>query len=185
MKKICFLFGILLALIAIQPSKAQGTADVPVVGGRVVFSDTIETLLDKKAIRLKLNSWLEEYSSDKVSRVVSVNDTTLNALQCTFIDYLEMGKASLFIYAIYVKYTVRILYTDNRCTVRINRIEYITPEDFNSEDRFPPVHTIPAEDVFIKNNYKVGLVPDAPQKIKFHTLVAVEKLFRSLRTSFE
>lgn len=154
--------------------------DIPLVKGKVVFTDTIETLLNKDAIRLRLDLWADEYSVGRTNSV-NVKDTSLNVMEYTFVDYLEMEKTPIRIYSIYMKYTVRLLYKDNMCMIRVNRISYIEPEDVGDKNRLS-TSSISAEQVLL-GKYKVGLIEDAQGKIKLHTLKVIDNLYKSLNTA--
>lgn len=178
MKKLYSLL-LLFLLVSIGCLKANGPV-VPVTNGRVLFSDTIGTVLDKEAIKERLEKWTEENLKPNDQRYImgSLNDSINNMMTTVVFEYMEMDKNNWVTHFIYIRYHLVMKYKDNQCIVTFGRIDYAE----NIGDLNSP---IPGEDILIKKNFKRLGYKDASNKIIEYTVSKVNNTFGSLRKTLE
>lgn len=153
---------------------------VPVTNGRVLFSDTIGTSLNKEAIKERLEKWTEENLKPNDQRHImgSVNDSVNNVMSTVVFEYMEMDKNNWMTHFIYIRYHLTMKYKDNQCIVTFGRIDYAE----NLRDLNNPMK---GEDILIKKKFKRLGYKDASDKIIKYTVDKVDDIFGSLRKVLE
>jgi len=155
---------------------------IPVVSGKVLFSDTIKTSLDKDRIEAGLKEWRKENMQPNDQRFIMgyVNDSIHNVVTYVVFEYMEVEKTSLYVNSIYIKYQLTINYEDNLCIATVGRINYSDNiNKLNAED------LISGERVLVDQKYKKVAFSNASQKITAHTVYKVFNIFGSLQKALE
>jgi len=170
-----FLF-FMLSVLQLRPNEPV----IPTLNGRVLFTDTIKTSLDKNEIKERLIIWSDKnLKSDEQRTIMNrSNDSINNILSTMVFDYMEMDKNNWVTHFIYIKYLLTFNYQDNRCIVTFGRISYAE----NMRDVKDPM---PGEDILLKNKYKRVGFKNASEKVREYTVKKVSALFDDIRQSIE
>ncbi len=145
---------------------------VPQENGKVVFSDTIQTKLSKAEMQHLICNWLTESFLPKQTPI-SV-DSIQGLISCRPIQYLEIEKKALYLFAIYMRYSFVFQFQDNRCIASIRNINFIEYENVrDSGGKYESDDLISAERIMIEKKYRRNFVSDACEKI---TKAAVDEI---------
>jgi len=170
MKNLIILFFCLPILCVAQDNS---TTDIPVVDGKVVFSTSYDLSLTKQEIHDRLVGLANDSEFiDKGS--LALDDYEQGLIAFRMKDYLLIEKKTLMTFAMNIRYTLIFEYEDNRCSIKFRNINYIEPEDDNSN------HVFSAEFILIDKKYKVLTIKNASEKITEHTLKYVKELFNQI-----
>lgn len=184
MKRIILLFILLIPLCC---GAQDYLMKIPNEGGKIVFKDSIsiEDYLDKKIVKDKVLDVLNAYLADKRG-LVRLNDTINNQMVIQVIDYMEIEKKSLYLFALWAKYILFVDYSKDKCLIEVRNIVFVEPNEKNTKD--PDKYNdfaFSAEDVFFFKKYKVTFVEDATNKIAGHFINNMNSLFSSMRSELK
>lgn len=179
MKNIKLLAITLLSLLSIT-SIAQ---NIPVENGKVVFSDTIQTNLNKEKTQKKLLHWLDE-SFLKNKGFITLNDTVNNMIVCSAMEYLEVEKSSWNMFALYMRYKLIFEIKENQCIVFIRNINYFEPEDIEGDNK-KTVSTYPGEFILIEKKYKSAFKKNISEKISAKTVERVNEIWKTIENELK
>jgi len=169
MKNLILLFLCLPILCVAQDDSAT---NIPIVDGKVVFSESYEPSLTKQEIHNQLIELLNSTLADK--GVLTLDDYEQGVFACRVIDYLSVEEKPLMTFAMNIRYTLVFQYDDNSCSVKIRNLSYTEPEDESNGDVYP------AEYILIDKKYKVLMIKEASKKITNRTIEYMEQLFKQV-----
>ncbi|GAB6011506.1 hypothetical protein [Viscerimonas tarda] len=185
MKKLLILFMLFVPLccvIAQEEVEENFLVKIPVRDGKVVFTKTIALPagIEKPVIRERLTQSLASYLEDKKG-LMRLNDTVNNQIVIQVFDYMEIEKRPLSLFAMWAKYILLIDYGKDNCAVEIRNVVLVEPskKDTNVPDTSNDF-AFSAEDVFLRNKYKLGFVKHASNKIAGYLIDEIEELYSEL-----
>ncbi len=153
--------------------------------GRVIFTDTIQSSLSKTEIASQItDSFIQQIVSNK-KIIINAQDTVQGLFSYQVLDYLELEKKALAIYAVICKYNLILQYKDNQCIALIRNMYYIDLENFRSKNYSPEKDNIPGEIVLVEKQYKTLFMKDASERITQKTQERVDEVFLSLKKALE
>lgn len=157
----------------------QNVFNIPVVDGRVFFSDTLATGERTACCYDNLHAWLQDslVPALKEKGAIAYMDTANQQILCRVTEYLEIEKSNLSVFALYMRYTLIITCSGDETILEVANIGYIEPEDVKRRDEVP---IYSAEFIFIDKKYKLLFVKNAPAKIADKTIERVNELFSGI-----
>lgn len=173
-RKLFLLLMLLLPLCAYT----QTNDEIPVKDGKVVFSETILTVLKADEIKKNITTWLEKEFLPGKGKIIT-NDSTNNLIVCRINDYLEMEKTNWKLFALHMRYMLVIECKTNQCIVTVKNIAYIEPDNLQTDKDNIGIYT--AESVLIENKYKEVFIEEPIKKIKEATIDNIDELFFQIR----
>ncbi|NDW09737.1 DUF4468 domain-containing protein [Dysgonomonas sp. 520] len=151
--------------------------------GTVYFTDTIQTSLTGVEMQTVISEWLSKTYLPKRG-IINSNDSTLGIISCRAIDYLEIEKRKLSLFAVYMRYSLVFQLKDNQCVVLVRNISYLDKENFEKGNNSSNYYIF-GESVLIEKSYKEAFVKNASEKITRSTMSNVENLFDAVRDILE
>ena len=174
------LFLSLFLCLGVLAGKAQidskyGIGKVPVVNGKVMFQDTIVTVLDDAVAYEKMAMWAKERFNKPyviISRFVS-EDEVNHLLGVTAEEWLDFKKKFFVWDRTRINYWLEFQCRDNRCVIRLTRINYWYEEERDGGSKFSAEEWITDENAF--NSKQTKLLND-PGKFRVKTIDFFEQL---------
>ena len=133
---ICMAFSLMAGWAQVEAK--YGIGRVPVVNGRVLFQDTITTVLSKEEAFAKVEAWARKRFIKPnviVSKFVS-NDRQNQQLSLTAEEYLVFTNRFFVLDRTRINYWVEIHCTDYAATIKMTRINYWYEEERDGGVRF-------------------------------------------------
>jgi hypothetical protein len=146
--------------------------------GKIQFSDTIQTLLSKSDISLRLEDWLDNTFLPGKGKINN-NDASLGFISCRVVDYLEIEKNNWTLFAMYMRYTLTFKFEDGKCLVSMQNINYLEPDNASDSKGENNYHS--AEYVIVQKKYKTAFNRKASDKIETFTYGKVDELFATIQ----
>lgn len=179
MKKILVLLTITSFSIACFSQKTTETVQVPVVNGKILFSDTINVNMSQAEIQTRISEWLTtEFLPDH--GLLNSNDSILGLASCQVMDYLEIEKKALSVFAMYMRYNLILEFTDNRCIASVRNINFISSENMNSDDPRDRTDFFSGDFIMLEKKYKVAFVKNASERITAKAVERIHEIFATI-----
>jgi hypothetical protein len=161
--------------------------DIPVVDGKVVFSEYLRSNLVKSEIRSRILDYIKYELRPFGGEMLRDNDSKTI---CNIMDYVVVSALGLSVHAVYMNYVLYFEYTDSLCLMRVRDIQFMEKEDYEKKQQFGqdseylnqrtdsvyfPVYT--AKEIFIDHQYSAPFYPRASQKVTAAALSRINALF--------
>lgn len=159
MKRILLSICLALGLMAgwAQVEAKYGVGSVPVVNGRVLFQDTITTVLSKVDAYAKVEAWAKKRFTKPnviVSKFVS-NDVQNQQLSLTAEEYLVFTNRFFVLDRTRINYWVEIQCIEHAVVIKMTRINYWYEEERDGGTKFNAEETITDKHAFNKKGTKL------------------------------
>lgn len=140
-----------------QVEEKYGVGSVPVVNGRVLFQDTITTVLSKEAAYEKISEWAKtRFSKPNVIISKFITDDTQNQrLSLTAEEYMVFTNKFFVLDRTRINYWLEIQCQENYVTLKLTRINYWYEEERDGGIKFSAEETITDELAFNKKGTKL------------------------------
>lgn len=178
---------LLLPMMAWAQDDAKYLAGaVPVVDGKVVFSNTLAVDgQDQASIYKKMLTWAEELVNrkgtiDKHTRVVYKNEDT-GEIAVSGEEYIVFSEGALSIDRTRIYYTLGINCKDNQCNLQLYRIKYLYDENRNGGVKYTAEEILPDEVGLNKDKTKLAKMIG---KFRKGTIDVKDDLFQGATRAF-
>lgn len=159
-----------------------------VINGRVVYSDTIRTKLDRVEIGNKLREILANQDYMEGGKLSESNDS-IKAFSMQITDHLEIehGVFPPSIFSILMRYYLTMEYQNSCCVATITNISYIELDEYQKKKRLKDnsFDAIPGEMVLLDKQYKSVFYTNASEKIGKKTQDRIDEIFGIVRKAIK
>ena len=159
MKRILLSICMTLALMTgwAQVETKYGTGSVPVVNGRVMFQDTITTVLSKEEAFAKIEVWAKT-RFNKPNVIISkfiTNDKQNQQLSLTAEEYMVFADRFFVLDRTRINYWIEIQCHEHNVVLKMTRINYWYEEERDGGSKFSAEETITDKQAFNKKGTKL------------------------------
>ena len=140
-----------------QVDANNGVGSVPVTNGRVMFQDTITTVLTKDAAYQKIAAWAKT-RFNKPNVIISkfiTEDAQNQQLSLTAEEYMVFTNKFFVLDRTRINYWIEIQCHENYATLKLTRINYWYEEERDGGTKFGAEETITDEHAFNKKGTKL------------------------------
>ncbi len=186
MQKHAKLLLICLGCLFLQFELSAQNVPSKVINGKIVFSDTIKTKLDKVQIGDRLRAILSNQDYSEGGKLTDNNDS-IHTFSLRMTDFLAIERRPLSIFSMMMRYFLILEYKDNCCIATIANISYIEPDEYEKKVRLKDNNfdLMPAEMVLLEKKYKSLFIKDASEKIILKTNQRVNEIFATVRSGIK
>lgn len=140
-----------------QVEAKYGVGSVPVINGRVLFQDTINTVLPKEAAYKKIVAWAKtRFNKPNVIISKFVTDDIQNQqLSLTAEEYMVFKNKFFVLDRTRINYWLEIQCHDNYTVLKFTRINYWYEEERDGGSKFNAEETITDKNAFNKKGTKL------------------------------
>ena len=152
---ICMAFSLMAGWAQVEAK--YGIGRVPVVNGRVLFQDTITTVLSKEEAFAKVEAWARKRFIKPnviVSKFVS-NDRQNQQLSLTAEEYLVFTNRFFVLDRSRINYWIEFQCYDQYVVLKMTRIKYWYEEERDGGSKFSAEETITDQHAFNKKGTKL------------------------------
>jgi hypothetical protein len=161
--------------------------DIPVVDGKIVFSEYLRSGLIKSDIHERIIDYVRHELRPFGGEILLDNDSKT---VCNIIDYVVVSELGLSVHAMYMNYVLYFEYTDSLCLMRVRDIQFMEKEDYEKKMQFGhdseflnqktdsvyfPIYT--AKQIFIEHKYSAPFYTKASQKVTSVSLSRINAIF--------
>lgn len=152
---IALCLSIVMAWAQVEARYDKGS--VPVVNGRVLFQETVETSLSSQEAYERISQWAKQRFS-KPNVIVSkftAEDATNQTLNLTAEEFIVFTKKFFVLDRTRINYWVGIQCSEDGATIKLTRINYWYEEERDGGIRFSAEEFITDEQAFNKKGTKM------------------------------
>lgn len=152
---ICLCLSVMVAWAQVETRYDKG--NVPVVNGRVMFQETVNTLLSKGKAYERINEWAKQRFNKPnviVSKFTS-EDATNHTLNLTAEEYIVFKNKFFVLDRTRVNYWIELQCQEGSVSVKMTRINYWYEEEREGGIRFSAEEFITDEEAFNKRGTKL------------------------------
>lgn len=152
---ICFAFSLMAGWAQVEAKYEAGS--VPVVNGRVLFQDTITTVLSKEAAFEKIHVWAKQrFTKPNVIISKFVNTDIQNQQLClTAEEYIVFTNRFFVLDRSRINYWIEFQCYDQYVVLKMTRIKYWYEEERDGGSKFSAEETITDQHAFNKKGTKL------------------------------
>ena len=152
---ICLCLSMAMAWAQVEARYDKG--NVPVVNGRVMLQETVESALGSDATYERISQWAKQ-RFNKPNVIVSkftAEDNTNHALNLTAEEYIVFTKKFFVLDRTRINYWLEIQCTEGGATIKMTRINYWYEEEREGGIKFSAEEFITDENAFNKQGTKM------------------------------